>query len=397
MNLSKLGLWSLPAALALLCSACTVAPIMRPDNAIGLSTLNGLRAQEASQTDIALQGYSDFLKHQQKFDDTLQSYNREFRSNLQTLSGGGLGASIDEVAMDGMQYFYLRHVAGVCDGYFGYAHAQLDKKDYARAERAALDGLQLSDQRLAPWSMVLSTEVSAEGWATLAEIYKKEGLRGSALWASSQQRLAADRLLSDRAVAGYEELAKMRLRDQKQLDATNDVIHDLNAQKSRETANQILAGMQTMANVGMQYEQMRVNTQIASQGYATQAQTGELQVLKFDQMMNNMLLAQTAGHAGSSGSFILALNNNTIPALFQQLSNPSAGANPIAIVQTFTQQAKALAPSDPNVANGSSQVSSLAGHLDQQRQDGDLQGAANTTSQLIPALVALGENIRRVQ
>ena len=379
-------------------SACSVAPIMKPNEVTGSDALQSIREQEGKGLLLpaaAAVRYRDFLRSQQTFDQPLTFYYSRFSQTLKTLEQYGTNSSYQVVPIDGLSSYYVAHAWNLANSYVFLAKDYLAEGDMIRAERAAFDALAIAEKRIAPWDRWHAAKISQSAWGVLADLYDKKGYRGAALWARSQRKLRDDYLSSADAQKARLDYENNHARDEEEFMQANLAIEQLNRQKAAEIDNQMSAAMNVIGSAAITYSQVKINAQVSRQGYATQSQTAQLQTLKFAKIGNNAMLADSAGRAGRFGRALMSLNDFAGDSgLFNQFVNPEAGTDPLAVLRDFNQKAVALKSS---LSGDGATLDKMTNKLGDERKAGDAAATQDTASKMLDVLDSFASKVREVK
>ncbi|MBI3548081.1 MAG: hypothetical protein HY078_03410 [Elusimicrobia bacterium] len=393
MNRDSSGIsWAVPAAVALGLCACSVAPVMDPTHALGVSHLAAVDPNAAPEKAAAQ--YERFFKGQQDFDRPFENYAQELNSTLESLQKGG---SAWTVPVDGIPYYYLRHVTNLARAYIGSARVHYAKQDYGRAERGALNAIEIIQKR-GLFNPVCVNEIEEEAWGLLVKIYTDWGYPGSAEMAQTQQKLKFDYMMSPQGLEAYVKFASLKLEGERNLGDANQMISRLNAQKRSETLSAFAAGAAAMGSAMASYQEATLRAQASRQGYMTSDQAAGIQMAQMNRMTSNMLLNQTLSNAGRWGNSIAMLHSFASPTLFRQFTDKSAGVRPSQIIQEFSQRATKLGRGDLAITKKASELSGAMTSLDKLRESGGTPQAKQAAYQkFVPAFASLSAELRKVR
>lgn len=406
------GLMSLLALSALL-SGCSVAPLMDPGRRMGVKMLpsqkkarpasaasspssravvSSTAAAAASSAKVAAQ-YVTYLRAQESFEDAFLSYGKELDAVMDTLAQGG---SSNNVPVDGIPYYYLKHVAHVAGAHIGLARAQLAAGDLARAERAAMNAIEFVERR-GLFSGVVVCEIQEEAWKLLAEIYTKQGYPGAAADAELRRSLLFDYMVSPAGLQAYGEFVSLKFDGEKQMNSSNKMIAQLNDQKQSEVANAFAAGLAAVGSAVSSMQEAQARADARKHGYMSQENAATIQMAQLNRTMFNMVLAGTVNKAGKWGDSIAMLHSMASPRLFQQFTDPKAGIDPSALVQDYTKRAARLGRGNPAVTSGAARLAASNDKMGRARKSGDEKAKKDAFAEFLPALTNLSNELKKVK
>lgn len=381
------------AAFAAALSACSVAPVMRPESRLGVNRMATLEAKAAADPAKAAAEYRKFLKAHQYFDQAFVTYGESLDATMKSLGQGGTAR---EVPVDGIPYYYVQHVAQLARANLKAAQACFTAKDYPRAERHAFNAIELVERR-ALLSSVVVTEIEEQAWKLLVEVFKEQGFAGNQVWARSQWQWAFDHMISPDGVKSYQDYARLRSEGEESLNKANGMISELNAQKAAETANAFAAAAAAAGSAMASYQEAQVRAQANSQGYMTADQASLIQLSQLNRSMSNMLLMQTLNNAGRWGNTIAVLHSFANPRMFQQFTQPSAGLKTTEIMQEFTRRATKLGRGNLAITRQATALSGLTTNLDKARNSGNTQRSRSAFEKMLPVYTDLTQRLRQVK
>lgn len=390
MNSRRPFLLVLTAALV---SACSVAPVMNPAQRLGLNRLPPQDPKTPAAPEKSAAQYGAFLKSQQYFEEPLLVYNKQLAATMDSLQKGG---SAREVPLDGIPYFYFKHVAHMGGAYVGQAKAYLAAKDLPRAERAALNAIQLVPAR-GHFHPVVVSEVEEEAFKVLVDVYTEQGFPGNAQSAQLQREMRLDFMSSPDGLAAYQEFVKTRSEGQTQLKECNAMIAQLNAQKSAQTAALFAAGVAAAGSAMSSYQEASARADANRQGYMSADNAAIIQMAQMNRLNADMLFRQVIGKTGKWGDALTAVHSLASPQMFRQLTNPSAGVDPAGIMRAFAQRATKLGRGDLAITRHAAQLTAQTNNLEKARNSGDAKAKRAALESFLPALNKLTNDLKRVK
>lgn len=393
MTMTTKAFVAIGAAASLLASACSVAPVMKPEQRAGSAALTQLAAKAAKGQAVSPSRFQDLLRGHQSFDQPFLSFKGQFSLAMDDVSRS---KSVREVPSEGLPYYYLTRLVAMAKVYLGLARAHLAKGDLARAERAAGNAVQLVENR-APWSGVGAVEIKEESYKVFEEICRKrpEGVEPCVLWAKHEGELVTDYARSPVGLEEYHGLALMREGSEKALADSNRLIGQVNSEKTSRFLDALTATTAVASSALASYSAASIRSKAASRGYMTRAQASQLQSLRLSQWQADTALKVSLRNAGGIGAPLALLHAAASPTLFTQFTNASAGANPVGLVQDFVSRAQGLSANNPGLEGLASKLGVLSKDLNAARASGDPEKAAQAYSAFVPAYTQFKSEVRR--
>lgn len=383
----------LTLAPAFLAAGCSVAPVMNPTAKIGMGLFEPGQQPVKSEAAEVISRHNRYLMAQQHFEKSFDEYLRDLDATMEQLSQGG---TTSDVPVDGIPYYYIRHVAQLGRSHLAKARAYMEQGDLARAERSAFNGIKLVDERCL-FNDICIAEVGEEGWGLLVEIYKRMELPGSEIWARNQWKLKKDYLVSPDGLAAYSELHAMRKEGSDQLGESNQFIRELNAQKAEQTLNRFAAAAAAAGSAVASYQEATIRAQASRQGYMSSNQMAAIQMAQMNRTMSNMMLMSTINKTGSWGNNLAIVHSLANPQMFKQFTDPNAGFQTREIMAEFAQRAQQLGRGNLAVAQRAAALAGLNSNLDKARRSGTQQEKQEAYEKFMPAYAELSMELRKMK
>lgn len=381
--------------LAALVSGCSVAPLMNPGRRLGVDRLplDDPKAKTPADPAKTIAQYKSYLQQQQYFEEPFLVYGKQLDATMDRLGQGG---SASEVPLEGIGYYYLKHVAHMGQAYVGLARAYLKAGDFARAERAAMNAVELAEARGLSNDVVVK-EVEVDAWEALIEINTQRGWEGDVEAARVQRDLFLDSMLSQDGLAAYKDFMKLRSGGLAELAQRNQAIAQLNSQKSAQTANLFMAAAAGAASVASSYQEAQVRADASRQGYMSADNASLIQMSQMNRMLADNLFTMAIGGAGKWGDSLSMVHSFASPRLFQQFTNPSAGIDPTGIVRDFAKRATKLGRGNLAITRHAAALTAQTNNLEKARNSGNAEAKSAAFAAFLPAMNKLTDELRRVK
>jgi hypothetical protein len=387
MKISGLALVAIAAAL----SGCGLKPFVLSGVAPSVNRLDlppappspGSTEPEGPRADAL-----SILDDTRSFDDSYEVYSARFEAGIKAMSATGVIP--EDLPPEGMLFFFDERVLAEGRAYRELARYAQSKKDWARAERYALDAASLCDQRA--FSDYARATGAREAWALLEKIETERKASGAALVAQLNRKLAEDFLASADGKTSERAFYEQEFADQNRAVDLNIAIAQENLRTQEQQLNAVSGALASAQSGLAGMQQQRIQSQANSQGYMTRSQASQMQSAQMAQLQAKVVMQMTAGRGGVYEQRFSLLTMALGPTSLRQFLSPNAGVNPTGIVQQFGELAKGLSP-DPELTSRAEDVIRSAQKLGTARRGGP-DAARGALEEFLPGFQKLIAAVR---
>lgn len=379
--------------LPLFLSACGMMPLVRSKAIRASHGMDAFEARTGNEPKQLYSGYKNALIKNQSFDLPSVAYYQKFSEEVNNLSR--YGADPLKIPAEGIPYYYDERIMTMARGYLGLARYYKTHKDYARAERNALNAVSLVDSR-SPSNFVIAA-VKRNAWALLEEIYAADGATGAVLVAKSNKGFVEDYQGSEDGQKDRQAYYDSKTEGKLQLNKVNDVINQLNTAAADKANDALLAGLSAVNSAVASYQSSVIESDINAKGYMTDSQAGQLISLRLQKLQSDLVVEAYAKGEGKWANAINIVQSSLSPTLIRQFTDSKAGIDPVAIAEDFASQAKKLGKGNAQVEKSAMKVSSLSGDMKKARNSGDQKEAKESFQKFFPAFTELVRATRKLR